>query len=172
MEREDAKSDKLRALLDELSSDPLPVVPPQREPLNKKHMGMVMDGGVSLYDATLDVCRALIDGADETTACELSGVEPDQFLSMMHQHPDVRRAVRRARATNIVWFLTQVRSAAMKDWKAAAFYLERRYPALYAEVTALARKEMPQEADINYSEDVTLLTDAELLALTKRGTKK
>jgi hypothetical protein len=101
--------------------------------------------GTDLRTATLAMAAALCSTGLDVNSCAMHcGFIPAEITVAMERHPAVLRALNRAWATNVAWWVRRLRDAAERgDLKATQFYLERSLPSLFAEVKALARKDLP-----------------------------
>lgn len=110
--------------------------------LPQKLKGILLPSGENLYDTVLETMRGILDGLDFATACLLAGISPEDMASYMKQYTIITRVLNFAYANNMLWWTEKVKKAATNDWKAAAFYLERRYTSLFGEVKTITRKDL------------------------------
>lgn len=82
------------------------------------------------------ILAALRAGATYETAAACGGVSADTLARWRRRYPAFGDAATRAQATAEVHLLAQVSAA--KDWRAAAWWLERRYPERYGRSRAKA----------------------------------
>jgi hypothetical protein len=73
----------------------------------------------------LDVIRA---GNYNVIAARAAGINPDTFYEWMKTRPDFSDAVKKAQAEGECRNVTIIAQAAQKQWQAAAWNLERKYP--------------------------------------------
>lgn len=167
-------------LLDELSGQfrklpPVPNFAGRVDPLPDYLSEIRLSCGTDLRTATLAMVGVLCStGLDVNTSAMHCGFIPAEMTSAMERHPSVLRALNRAWATNVAWWVRRIREAAEKgDLKATQFYLERSLPSLFAEVKALARKDLPpmrSAAVTPESGPVENLSDEELIRLAESST--
>ena len=167
-----------RKLLDELAGGfkvlpPVPSFGGRVDPLPTHLSQLYLSCGTDLRTATLAMASALCStGLDVNTAAMHCGFIPAEITTAMERHPEVLRALNRAWATNVAWWVRRIRDAAERgDLKATQFYLERSLPSLFAEVKALARKDLPPMRSAAVTPQhggcVEDLTDEELVRLAE-----
>lgn len=102
---------------------------------------------------TVKIIIEVIDkGGTDRDACQMAGINPDTFYRWVREKSEFSDAVNTARLGGKLAALGAVRSAFEKDWKAAAWYLERKY------AEEFARTEKPwSEAKREASEEVERL---------------
>jgi len=67
-------------------------------------------------------------GVSVSAACELAGVDYEEFRKVLERRGDLRSMVERAKAEAELMAVKAILEAAKKDWRAAAWFLERRFP--------------------------------------------
>ena len=141
------------------------------QPLPDYLKSVYLSCGTSLFIATIQVADAQLQALPFEKACQLAGFEPVEIAHAMQQHHAVRKALNRADAQNMLWWVEKIKRAAERDWKAAAMYLERTMPSIFAEVKAVTRREMPtiSSAPTNAGKEIPVeeLTDEELVRLAE-----
>jgi hypothetical protein len=132
---------------------------------------ILLSDGTSLYDATNAIAKGLVDGLNYQTAVLSAGHIPSEINSYIMQYRAVARALNFAHAKNLYNWIEKLWLAADKDWKAAAFYLERMHPSFFSEVKSVARRDLPPAPLVDSctpnakTEDLKKLSDEELLSL-------
>ena len=101
---------------------------------------------------------SLRKGNTRAISAAAAGVSYDTFYRMLRADDQFRADVEQAEAQAVMFFVDRIKSAAyFGDWKAAAYWLEKRQPAQWG-------KRQPIEAD---SYDLSVLTDDELTIMCK-----
>ncbi len=77
------------------------------------------------------IVEALRVGATHDLALHYAGVGKSAFYQWMQDKPGFEAMVRQAEGEAAVSWLTVIEQAAAKNWQAAAWKLERRYPEMY-----------------------------------------
>lgn len=104
------------------------------------------------------VLAALTGGNTRNAACEAVGLGRSTFYEWMGEDQEFATAVLRAEAEAELHAAECIRQAALKDWRAAAWWLEhRRREEWGAPTAATLIKQMAREVDA--------MSDADLLAL-------
>jgi hypothetical protein len=92
-------------------------------------------------------------GGTDKDAYTVAGISAETFYEWMKQ-PSFSEQVQCARAQGKVERLKRIKNHAGKDWRADAWYLERRYPDEYAQ--HLIIKATPSQAAMFKAEGLTL----------------
>lgn len=71
-------------------------------------------------------------GSTKEEASIRSGIHRDTLNEWENKYPDFLAAVKRAEALQVTTLVLAIRKAAINDWKAAAWLLERRWPEKFA----------------------------------------
>lgn len=91
-------------------------------------------------ETTQKICDAILVGATYEGASEYAGIAYSTFNEWMaegrvaaepNEFTEFSEAVRQANANAQVYFAKDIKAAAAKDWRAAAWMLERRFPKAY-----------------------------------------
>jgi transposase-like protein len=86
---------------------------------------------------TPDTVKTIIDtirvGGSDVDACARAGIHQDTFYSWMKQHSDFSEQVTRARWDSKIERIARIRKHGENDWRADAWYLERRWPEEFAQ---------------------------------------
>jgi len=80
------------------------------------------------------ILAALEQGNPRSAAAQAGGIHRGTLAEWIEQYPAFAGAVSQAEAKAAMRMLTHVADAAPKDWHAAAWWLERRYPSDWARV--------------------------------------
>lgn len=76
--------------------------------------------------------QAIRMGATYELACNYAGISEDTFAAWRKRYPDLSERVKEAEGGAAVGWLAKIEKAANDgEWQAAAWKLERRYPAQY-----------------------------------------
>lgn len=122
------------------------------------HAGLAKVGRPSLLtDETADaLVSALRVGNYLHVACQAAGIARDTFHGWMERglsdapedayYRAFRERIEKARAAGQVRHVALISQAATADWRAAAFILERQWPALWGAVSVKMRDDAPPEA--------------------------
>jgi hypothetical protein len=128
-------------------------------------------------DVIEEVCKAIRAGLPIDYACLLANVHRGALRQWMVDDEDVAARVNKAQAQNLLWWISKIRSGAERDWKAALAYLERIFPALFAEVrqVEISQKEVGVAQVIDVTPEATIkrlteMTDEELQSIIGKGT--
>jgi hypothetical protein len=96
---------------------------------------MAKTGRATKY--TPETIKAIIDvirvGGSDTDACLMAGVSQETFYTWMKTKLEFSEQVTGARAQGKIERIARIRKHGAKDWRADAWYLERRYPEEYAQ---------------------------------------
>ena len=65
-------------------------------------------------------------------ACRMAGVGRSTFYAWLAADKGLRSRLRKAESSGVAEHLANIRRAAEKDWRASAWWLERRHPAKFA----------------------------------------
>jgi hypothetical protein len=125
-----------------------------------------------------EICRAIRAGLPIDYACLLANVQRSALRKWMQDDENLAAQVNKAQAQNLLWWISRIRQGAERDWRAALAYLERIFPALFAEVkqVEISQKETHTESPIidvtpeATIERLTRMTDEELQSIIGRGT--
>jgi hypothetical protein len=77
------------------------------------------------------VCMALREGATYVQAAGAAGISHDTLTRWRRDNPEIDAAVQVAEHVAAARWLGCIDRAADRDWKAAAWLLERRFPEIY-----------------------------------------
>lgn len=88
-------------------------------------------------------------GHTDKDACTLSGINPDTLYTWIKEKPDFSEAVKKARLVAKDQSIKIIRRAALRNWTAAAWYLERKF-----------RDEFSTKHFINHDGTIVNLTEA------------
>jgi len=98
-------------------------------------------------------CDGVADGNTFKTMCDACGIGERTFYDWMERYPAFAVAVHRARARAKAKLVRVIVKQAPRDWRAAAFLLERSWPKEYARVTV----ERIEERDAEQERGLTIL---------------
>lgn len=112
-------------------------------------------------------------GCDVTTACKASGVKStDTFYRWLKEDEEFAERFKEAEGSALAYHTLNIRNHAKGDWKASAWWLERRYPKVYGrreKVELMGEDGGPVK--VQQAEDISALlrhmTDEELDAFEK-----
>ena len=102
---------------------------------------------------TPEVQGLIVDGISAgltyQLSCERAGIFPSTFYAWLERgelqatgrYKEFSEAITRAKADSALRLVSQITLAAPKDWRAAAFMLERRFPDDYGKRTELTGKD-------------------------------
>jgi hypothetical protein len=99
---------------------------------------------VDLPDMTEDVSKAIENGCGFEMACLYASVSPGLVRHTMQNDKAAMTRINKAEAKFVLFLTQKIMAAVERDWKAAAWLLERRYPSLWGEVKQMevsARKD-------------------------------
>lgn len=77
-----------------------------------------------IHDIILSHLRV---GHTDKDACTLSGINTDTFYTWLREKPDFSEDVKKARLVAKDQSIKIIRRAALRNWTAAAWYLERKF---------------------------------------------
>ena len=148
---------------------------PSRSPIARKAEAVPAE---EQGDVIEEICKAIRAGLPIDHCCLLANVHRGALRQWMVDDEDVAARVNRAQAQNLLWWISKLRQGAEKDWRAALAYLERIFPALFAEVrqVEISQKDaigQPQIIDVTPEATIkrlTEMTDEELQSIIARGT--
>jgi hypothetical protein len=107
--------------------------------------------------------EALAAGNTRKAACAYAGISEDAFARYRAEYPDFADDVREAEAKAVIRAVGLILQAGDKDWRALAWWLERRYPEEWGRKnqTILTGKDVGpvQIEEVPY--DMSKLTDQE-----------
>lgn len=83
-------------------------------------------------DKTKEICAYLANGNFRINACSKAKISYETFTEWM-QKPEFAEAVKEAESDCIDYHLVIIKEAAKKDWRASAWYLERRVSEYFAD---------------------------------------
>lgn len=83
-------------------------------------------------DRIKDIVNVIGVGGTDKDAYTVAGISAETFYEWM-KDPSFSEQITRARAQGKVARLARIRQHGAKDWRADAWYLERRYPDEYAQ---------------------------------------
>ena len=92
------------------------------------------------------ICDFVADGNTFKTACDAFGIGERTLYDWIERYPAFAAAVYRARAKAKAKLVRVITNAAPKDWRAAAWILERSWPNEYARVTVERVEEEKDES--------------------------
>lgn len=155
--------------LEEFGEAPIgvPVGVPLEPSVLPTHLKCVPINTTNAYDLTLAVTRAILDAIPFATACMMAGATVEEVATLADEHRPVAMALNYAYAQNIKEWVEKLKTS--KDWKAAAFYLERGVPTLFGEARSTGRGALvPTIRDMREARrdkvlDYRNMTDAELI---------
>ena len=78
------------------------------------------------------ICQHITTGITFKSACALSGISDATFYRWRQEDPEFEADVQRATALSEQVLLGHISEAALMDWRAAAWILERRMPDQYS----------------------------------------
>lgn len=78
------------------------------------------------------ILQAVRVGATERLACQFAGISQDTLGRWKHQNADFAEQLNEAHGAAAIGWLAVIEQAAKTHWQAAAWKLERRYPAEYS----------------------------------------
>lgn len=81
--------------------------------------------------ATSVVINLVRSGSSLKDACHQAGVGYSTFFRWKAQNPDLSSRVKKAESDGKQWHIQNIRKHAEKDWKASAWFLERKFPREY-----------------------------------------
>lgn len=124
------------------------------------------------------IAGAIAAGNYQETACELAGIHPSTFYLWMARGEGGRKpyseffeAIKKAEAAAEAKRIQQITKASDTDWKAAAWYLERRYPDRWGRRDRVSA-EIEHSGEVVKREEIsieqTLTTDPESAELLKQ----
>ncbi len=86
---------------------------------------------------TAEVAKTLRDvirlGGSDADACLMAGIDDNTFYRWLNDDGEFREGITRARASGKVERIGRIRKHGETDWRADAWYLERRWPDEYAQ---------------------------------------
>lgn len=82
-------------------------------------------------DKTKEICGYLEKGNFRTNACALANISYETFTVWM-QKPEFSESIKNAESKCVNYHLENIKEGAKKDWRASAWYLERRYQEHFA----------------------------------------
>lgn len=119
---------------------------------------------------------ALVAGNTRRASAAFAGMSHDTFYNWFNDDPDFRARVEEAEAKAQVRAVSQVANAAFRDgdWRAAAWWLERRYPADYGrrdrvEMSIDVKRVAAEIAEAEGLDPAELVATAELIATRGRS---
>ena len=89
---------------------------------------------VDLPDMIEEVSKAIENGCGFEMACLYSSVSPGLVRHVMQNDKIAMTRINKAEAKFVLFLTQKIMAAVERDWKAAEWLLERRYPALWGEV--------------------------------------
>jgi AcrR family transcriptional regulator len=147
---------------------------PSRQPVARKAAAVPE---AEQGDVIEEVCKAIRAGLPIDYACLLANIHRGTLRKWMTDCEETAARVNRAQAQNLLWWISKLRQGAEKDWRAALAYLERVFPALFAEVRQieLSQREVGEPKIIDVTPEATIkrlteMTDEELQSIIGRGT--
>ena len=88
-------------------------------------------------DKVLQITTLLKAGATIKMACKIAGISRQTFYNWMRKHRDFELKVNQAIVESEMMALNLILSHAERDWKAAAWFLERRFPDEWGKTTRI-----------------------------------
>lgn len=83
---------------------------------------------VDRADAKDKIVQAVGVGATRTLACDYAGIDLDTLARWIKRDAELAERIKRAEGKAAIGWLAVIEKAATKQWQAAAWKLERRYP--------------------------------------------
>lgn len=129
-------------------------------------------------EVTARMCQVLRAGGYVESAAQVAGIDSSTFRAWMRRgdpdqderkddpYREFRRRIEQARAQAEERNVTLINRAAIDDWRAAAWLLERQYPDTWARVSQRAEKDADQPSSDDPLSEVDELANARL----RRGT--
>ncbi len=96
-------------------------------------------------EKTREICELLERGNFRTNACSLVKISYETFTEWM-QKPEFSEAVKAAESKCVDYHLDVIQKAAKKDWRASAWYLERRVSEYFADKKPFNQQISPDAA--------------------------
>jgi hypothetical protein len=84
-------------------------------------------------DTVSTIMQAISIGGSDKDACELSGIDQATFYRWLHEKQEFSEQVTRARVQGKLGRIGRIKKHGENDWRADAWYLERRWPEEYAQ---------------------------------------
>jgi len=121
---------------------------PVTKPKKKKSNGRIKGGKVGqptkYTPEVLQRTKELIElGLNYQDVCDSLGISHETFSQWRKKYPEYFEVVRKANAKVKEISLKSLRVGEVKDWRAAAWRLERRWPEEYREKKQIEIKEQP-----------------------------
>lgn len=117
---------------------------------------------------TENLCKWIREGNTYKNACALECIHYDTFNEWHNQFPEFSVAIERSEALCKADCLACIQKAEIKDWKAAAWWLERRVPQEYS----LRQSRFEHHALIEGTENARRVVDALVRAAEGAGEPK
>lgn len=92
------------------------------------------------------ILEAIKAGGSDKDACAYSGIDDKTFYRWLHEHSEFREQVTYTRTRGKIAIIGSILKAGEKDWRARAWYAERRWPEEYAQ--QLIVKITPEQAQV------------------------
>jgi hypothetical protein len=132
--------------------------------------------GQNMYELTLKIILRIKGGLIFSEAVESLGENHAEIKQIALQHTAVLKAINFAQAKEMQSWIDKIKRAADKDWRAASFYLERRYTYNFSELKNIVRDDsMPiKKVGKNlptFGKDVKELSDEELMAELEKNAR-
>jgi hypothetical protein len=109
------------------------------------------------------ILSAIRSGATRQIAASCGGINEDTLYVWLKTYPEFSEQIQMVEAETAEKFLKSVQSAAKKNWKAAAWWLERKLPEQFA------RKPIERAVNIQVTtDDLSKMTDEQIDDLIKR----
>jgi uncharacterized protein YdiU (UPF0061 family) len=118
------------------------------------------------------VLRAIRDGNTEETAASAAGVAYCTFRLWKQRYPQFVAAIEKARAEAQANMVKVIVKAAPRNWQAAAWWLERRYPSEWGKVDRLELTLRQEAADVAAALGLDESTKSAAVAETERLLKE
>lgn len=80
-----------------------------------------------------EILTVISIGGSDKDAYEYAGINADTFYMWIKRHPEFAEQVTRERLKGKVSMIRSIREQGKNDWRANAWYLERRYPQEFAQ---------------------------------------
>jgi hypothetical protein len=135
-----------------LGSAKRPDKAPSRAPVARKAAAVPVE---EQGDVIETICAAIRKGLPIDYACLKANVLRGALREWMTNDPEISARVNKAQAENFEFWLDRLRDGATTDWKASLAYLERIFPAFFAEVKAVEMHVKTDEKTTSGYIDVT-----------------
>lgn len=92
-------------------------------------------GAKGKYNASVlkEIATAIETGGSDIDACTMAGISKETFYNWLNEKPDFVDLVTRARTLGKMKRIERITNHAAIDWRADAWYLERRWPEEFAQ---------------------------------------